>query len=35
LLSGPIWGSWPDFFYCRTFAVFLLWGALPDERTGL
>jgi hypothetical protein len=25
----------PDFYYCRTFAVFMMWGALPDERTGL
>jgi hypothetical protein len=32
---APIWGPWPDLYYCRTFAVFLFWGALPDERTGL
>jgi hypothetical protein len=25
----------PDFYNCRTFAVFMLWGALFDERTGL
>jgi hypothetical protein len=24
----PIWGQWPDLYYCRTFSVFMLWGAL-------
>jgi hypothetical protein len=23
-----------DFYYRRTFEVFLFWGALPDERAG-
>jgi hypothetical protein len=32
---APIWGSGPDFYYYRTFAVFMLRVALPDERTGL
>jgi hypothetical protein len=32
---APIWGLWPDFYYCQTFAVFMLWGALPVKRTGL
>jgi hypothetical protein len=22
---APIWIPWPDFYYCRTFAVFMLW----------
>jgi hypothetical protein len=30
-----IWGPRPDFYYCLTFAVFMLHGALPDERTDL
>jgi hypothetical protein len=34
LVSGPHL-AWPDLYYCRTFAVFMLWGALLDERTGL
>jgi hypothetical protein len=36
-ISQPVRLSvpWPDFYYCRTFSVFMLWGALPDERTGL
>jgi hypothetical protein len=25
----------PDLYYCRIIAAFLVWGALPDERTGL
>jgi hypothetical protein len=32
---APMWGPWPDFYYCRTFAVFMFRGALPDEKTGL
>jgi hypothetical protein len=24
---APIWGPRPDFYYCRTFSVFMLWGA--------
>jgi hypothetical protein len=35
LVSSPIWGSWPDIYYCLTLTVFLLWGALSDDRTGL
>jgi hypothetical protein len=31
---APIWGPWPDFYYCRTFAVLLLLDAIPDERKG-
>jgi hypothetical protein len=33
--QAPIWGLWPDFYYCQTIAGLLLWGALSDERTGL
>jgi hypothetical protein len=33
--KAPIWGLRPDFYYCQTVAVLLLWGALSDERTGL
>jgi hypothetical protein len=32
---APIWGSWPDTFYCLTVTVLFLWGALSNERTGL
>jgi hypothetical protein len=28
-------GPWPDFYYCRTYVVFMLRGALPDERPGM
>jgi hypothetical protein len=35
LVSSPVWGLRPDFCYCQTFAVLLMWGALFDERTGL
>jgi hypothetical protein len=35
LVSGPIWGSWQDIYYCLTVTVLLLWVALSDERTGL
>jgi hypothetical protein len=31
----PIWGLWPDFYYCQIIAGLLMWGALSDERTGL
>jgi hypothetical protein len=34
-VSSPIWGSWPDIYYCLTVTVFFLSGALSDERTGL
>jgi hypothetical protein len=34
LVSSPIWGSWPNIYYCLTVTVLLLWGALSDERTG-
>jgi hypothetical protein len=33
--EAPIWGLWPDFYYCQTVADLLMWGALSDERTGL
>jgi hypothetical protein len=35
LVSSPIWGSWPDIYYCLTVTVLFLWGALSDGRTGL
>jgi hypothetical protein len=31
--EAPIWGLWPDFYYCQTTAGLLIWGALSDERT--
>jgi hypothetical protein len=33
--KAPIWGLRPDFYYCQTFAGFLVWDALPNERSGL
>jgi hypothetical protein len=33
--QAPIWGIWPDFYYCHTIAGLWIWGALSDERTGL
>jgi hypothetical protein len=33
--KAPIWGLRPDFYYHRTVAGLLMWGALSDERTGL
>jgi hypothetical protein len=33
--KAPIWGLWPDFYYCQTVASLLIWGALSDERTGV
>jgi hypothetical protein len=35
LVSSPIWGLWPDIYYGLTVTVFLMLGALSDERTGL
>jgi hypothetical protein len=35
LVSSPIWGSWPDIYYCLTVTVLSLWGTLSDERTVL
>jgi hypothetical protein len=35
LVSSPIWGSRPDFYYYQTFVGLLMWGDLSDERTGL
>jgi hypothetical protein len=32
-VSSPIWGLIPDLYYCQTFAVLAVWGALSDERT--
>jgi hypothetical protein len=34
-MPNPIWGSWPDIYYCLTVTVLFLSGALSDERTGL
>jgi hypothetical protein len=34
-VSSPIWGSWPDIYYCLTITVLILWGALSDDRTVL
>jgi hypothetical protein len=31
----PILGLRPDFYYCQTVVVSLMWGALSNERTGL
>jgi hypothetical protein len=33
--QAPIWGLWPDFYYCQTIAGLLIWGALSDKKTGL
>jgi hypothetical protein len=33
--KAPIWGLRPDFYYCRTIAGLLMWGALSNECTGL
>jgi hypothetical protein len=33
--KAPIWGLRPDFYYRRTVAGLLMWGALSDGRTGL
>jgi hypothetical protein len=33
--QDPIWGLWPDFYYCQTTAGLLIWGALSEERTDL
>jgi hypothetical protein len=33
--KAPIWGLWPDFYYCQTIVGLLIWGSLSDERTGL
>jgi hypothetical protein len=33
--QAPIWGFRPDFYYRETVAGLLMWGSLPDERTGL
>jgi hypothetical protein len=33
--KASIWGLWPDFYYCQTVAVLLMWGALSEEKTGL
>jgi hypothetical protein len=35
LVSSPIWGSWPDIYYCLTVTGLFLWCALSDERTCL
>jgi hypothetical protein len=33
--QAPIWGLWPDYYYCQTIAVLLTWASLSDERSGL
>jgi hypothetical protein len=33
--KAPIWGLWPDFYYCQTVAGLLMRGAHSDERTHL
>jgi hypothetical protein len=33
--KAPIFGPWPDLYYCWTVEGFLMWGALSDERMGL
>jgi hypothetical protein len=33
--KAPIWGLWPDFYYCQTIAGLLMCGALSDERMDL
>jgi hypothetical protein len=33
--EAPSGAPWPDFYYCRTFAVIIMRSALPDERTVL
>jgi hypothetical protein len=33
--KAPGWGLRPDFYYHQTVAGLLMWGVLPDERTGL
>jgi hypothetical protein len=35
LNKEPIWVLRPDFYYRRTVAGLLIWGAISDERTGL
>jgi hypothetical protein len=34
-VSSPLWNLWPYITSSQNVAVFLLWGALSDERTGL
>jgi hypothetical protein len=33
--KASVWGLRSDFYFCQTFAGFLVWGALSDEKTGL
>jgi hypothetical protein len=33
--KAPIWGLWPDLYYCLTVVRLLIWGALSDERTSV
>jgi hypothetical protein len=35
LVSYPIWGPRPDFYYCQAVLGFLICGALSDERTAV
>jgi hypothetical protein len=34
LVLSPVLGSWPDVWYCLTFAVVSMWGTLSDNRSG-
>jgi hypothetical protein len=33
--KAPVWGLRPDIYYCWTVVGLLMWGALPDEGTGV
>jgi hypothetical protein len=32
-VSSYIWGTRPDFYYCKIVASVLMWGILSEERT--
>jgi hypothetical protein len=33
--NAPIWGLWPDLYYCQTVVCLLMWGAVSDKRMDL
>jgi hypothetical protein len=33
--KAPTWSLRPDLYFSQTVAGLLMWGAVPDERTGL
>jgi hypothetical protein len=33
-VSSPIWGSWPDIYYCLTVTVLFLWAPLNSHNLG-